>query len=57
MSAKNLNLVYFCSAIRYKENEVSSHMNYVKDAEFSYAEIFTNSCMFSKMATKMAAEN
>ena len=29
----------------------------MKDVEFKYVEINNNSCIFSKMATKMAAEN
>ena len=37
--------------------QVFSDVNKENYAEFSYVEIFTNSCMFFEMATKMATKN
>ena len=56
MAAENLNLLYLSSAFRYKDKySVDSYE--MRDVEFYYVEINNNSCIFSKMAAKMAAEN
>ena len=56
MAAENLNLMYLCSAFRYKD-KWSVHSYEVKDVEFKYVEINNNSCIFIKMAAKMVVEN
>ena len=56
MAAENLNLMYLSSAFRYK-NEWSVDSYEIKNIEIKYVENNNNSCIFSKMAAKMAAEN
>ena len=56
MAAKNLNQMYFSSSFRYTDKQsVNSHE--VKVLEYEYVEINNISCIFFKMAAKMAAEN
>ena len=56
MAGKNLKLMYLSFAMRYKDiKSVDSYE--IKNVEFEYVKINNNSCIFSKMATKMAAEN
>ena len=56
MAAENLNLMYLSSAFRYK-NEWSVDSYEIKNVEIKYVENNNNSCIFSKMAAKMAVEN
>ena len=56
MAAENLNLMYLSSAFRYK-NEWIVDSYEIKDVEIKYVENNNNSCIFSKMAARMAAEN
>ena len=56
MAAEILDLMYLSSAFRYK-NEWSVDSYEIKHAEIKYVENNNNSCIFSKMAAKMAAEN
>ena len=56
MAAENLILMYLSSAFRYK-NEWSVDSYEIKNVEIKYVENKNNSCIFSKMAAKMAAEN
>ena len=56
MAAENLNLIYLSSAFRYND-EWSVDSYEIKDVEIKYVENNNNSCIFSKMAVKMAAEN
>ena len=56
MAAEILDLMYLSSAFRYKDKySVDSYQ--IKDVEFNYVEINNISCIFFKMAAKMAAEN
>ena len=56
MAAENLNLMYLSSAFRYRDKwSVDSYE--VNDVEFRFVEISNNSCIFFKMAAKMATEN
>ena len=48
--------MYLSSASRYKD-EWSIDSYEIKDVEIKYVENNNNSCIFSKMAAKMAAEN
>ena len=55
MAAENLDLMYLSSAFRYNDKwSVDSYE--IKDVEIKYVENNNNSCIFSKMAAKMAAE-
>ena len=56
MAAEILDLMYLSSAFRYK-NEWSVDSYEIKNVEIKYVENNNNSCIFSKMAAKMAAEN
>ena len=56
MAAENLNLMYLSSAFRYK-NEWSVDSYEIKNLEIKYVGNNNNSCIFFKMAAKMAAEN
>ena len=56
MAAENLNLMYFSSAFRYKD-EWSVDSYEIKNVEIKYVENNSNSCIFSKIAAKMAAKN
>ena len=56
MAAEILDLMYLSSAFRYK-NEWSVDSYEMKDVEIKYVKINNNSCILSKMAAKMAAEN
>ena len=56
MVAEILIRMYLSSPFRYK-NKWSVDSYEAKDVEFGYLEINNNSCIFSKMAAKMAAEN
>ena len=56
MAAKILDLMYLSSAFRYND-EWSVDSYKIKDVEIKYVENNNNSCIFSKMAAKMAAEN
>ena len=56
MAAEILDLMYLSSAFRYNDKRsVDSYE--MKDVEIKYVENNNNSCIFSKMAAKMAAEN
>ena len=55
MAAEILIRMYLSSPSRYK-NKWSVHSYEVKNVEFEYVKINNNSCIFSKMAAKMAAE-
>ena len=56
MAAEILDLMYLSSASRYNdEGSVDSYE--IKDVEIKYVENNNNSCIFFKMAAKMAAEN
>ena len=55
-AAEILDLMYLSSAFRYKDEwNVDSYE--IKDVEIEYVESDNNSCIFSKMAAEMAAEN
>ena len=56
MAAENLILMYLSSAFRYK-TKWSFDSYEIKNIEIKYVENNNNSCIFSKMAAKMAAEN
>ena len=56
MAAENLNLMYLSSPFRYK-NKWSVDSYEVKNVEFEYVKINNNSCIFSRMAAKMATKN
>ena len=56
MAAEILYLMYLSSAFRYK-NEWSVDSYKIKNIEIKYVKNNNNSCIFSKMAAKMAAEN
>ena len=56
MTAENLNLMYLSSAFRCK-NKWSVDSYEIKHAEIKYVENNNNSCIFFKMAAKMAAKN
>ena len=56
MAAEILDLMYLSSAFRYKD-EWSVDSYEIKDVEIKFVENNNNSCIFFKMATKMAAEN
>ena len=56
MAAENMNRMYLSSAFRYK-NKQSVDSYEIEDVEFKYVKINNNSCIFSKMAAKMATEN
>ena len=56
MAAEILDLMYLSSAFRYND-EWSVDSYEIKDEEVKYVENNNNSCIFSKMAAKMAAEN
>ena len=56
MAAENLNLMYLSFAFRYK-NKWSVDSYEMKDVDIKYVKNNNNSCIFSKMAAKMAAEN
>ena len=56
MAAENLNLMYLSSAFRYKNNW-SVDWYEIKNEEIKCVENNNNSCIFFKMAAKMAAEN
>ena len=56
MAAENMNLMYLSSAFRYRDKwSVDSYE--VNDVEFRFVEINNNSCIFLKMAAKMATKN
>ena len=56
MAAEILDLMYLSSAFRYNDKwSVDSYE--IKDVKIKYEENNNNSCIFSKMAAKMAAEN
>ena len=56
MAAEILDLMNLSSAFRYNDKcSVDSYE--IKDVEIKYVENNNNSCIFSKMASKMAAEN
>ena len=56
MAAENLNLMYLSSAFEYTHKwSVDSYE--IKDVEFKYVRNNNSSCIFFKMAAKMAAEN
>ena len=56
MAAEILDLMYLSSAFRYNDKwRVESYE--IKNVEIKYVENNNNSCIFSKMAAKMAAEN
>ena len=54
MAAKNLVLMYLSSAFRYK-NKWSVHSYEIENVKIKYVRNKNNSCIFSKMAAKMAA--
>ena len=56
MAAEILYLMCLSSAFRYND-EWSVDSYEIKDVEIKYVENNNNSCIFSKMAAKMAAEN
>ena len=56
MAAEILDLMYLSSAFRYKD-EWSVDSYEIKDVEIKHIENNNNSCILSKMAAKMAAEN
>ena len=56
MAAENFKQMYLSSAFRYND-EWSVDSYEIKDVEIKYVENNNNSCIFSKMAAKMAAEN
>ena len=56
MTAKILDLMYLSSAFRYND-EWSVDSYDIKNVEIKYIENKNKSCIFSKMAAKMAAEN
>ena len=56
MAAENYNLMYLSSPFEYRyKRSVDSYK--VKVVEYEYVKINNISCIFSKMAAKMAAEN
>ena len=56
MAAEIQNLMYLSSPFKYRDKySVDSYK--VKVVEYEYVEINNISCIFSKMAAKMAAEN
>ena len=56
MAAEILDLMYISSASRYND-EWSVDSYEIKDVKIKYVKNNNNSCIFSKMAVKMAAEN
>ena len=56
MAAEILDLMYLSSAFRYND-EWSVDSYEIKDLEIKYVENNNNSCIFFRMAAKMAAEN
>ena len=56
MTVEILDLMYLSSAFRYND-EWSVDSYEIKDVDIKYVENNNNSCIFSKMAAKMTAEN